>query len=57
MNESYFGITVSFNEGLERWVAIDNRTQEVIGYGETSMQALFDYLNKKVPDEPIDSSY
>lgn len=47
MLNSYFGITVNFNEGLERWVATDNLEQETIGYGETSLEALFDYLNQK----------
>jgi len=54
METGYFGIMVSFNEGLERWVATDNREHEVIGYGETSMEALFDYLRQKAPAEPAD---
>lgn len=50
--KDYFGTTVEFNEGLERWVATDNRTKGTIGYGESSMEALMDYLSKKVLDEP-----
>lgn len=49
MKDNYFGIAVNFNEGLERWVATNNRDNDTIGYGETSLEALFDYLNKAVP--------
>lgn len=47
MREDYFGITVSFNEGLDQWVAIDNRGQDHIGYGDSSISALINYLDKK----------
>jgi hypothetical protein len=41
-----FGISVSYNEALERWVAINNRDQKIIGYGENAMEAFDDYIIK-----------
>jgi hypothetical protein len=46
-----FGITVSYNEALERWVAIDNRDQKTIGYGEKPMEAFDDYIIKSTAGE------
>lgn len=41
-----FAITVTYNEIFKRWVAIDNKTQEIIGYGNTSEEAFIDYLKQ-----------
>ena len=39
-----FAVNVSYNALLERWVAINNRDQDVIGYGENAMDAFSDYI-------------
>ena len=45
-NSQNFKITVSYNELLERWTAVDNVTLDIIGYGETSDEAFLNYLDK-----------
>jgi hypothetical protein len=39
-----FAVSVSYNELLERWVAINNRDQKIVGYGENAMEAFSDYI-------------
>jgi hypothetical protein len=49
-----FGVNVSYDETLKTWVAVNNRDQEIQGYGSNAMDALSDYVMKST--EPGEES-